>query len=89
MVVQNKEITIYTWDTCPFCHRALALLNDKGLRYEQIKVDGDEAARDEMAKKTKGNRRSVPQVFVAGESIGGCDDLYALNDAGKLDELVS
>lgn len=89
MVVQNKEIVIYTWDTCPFCQRALALLNEKGFSYEQIKVDGDEAARDEMAKNTKGNRRSVPQVFIAGLSIGGCDDLYALNDAGKLDELVS
>ena len=89
MVVQNKEIVIYTWDSCPFCQRALALLNEKGLRYEQIKLDGDEAAREEMSKKTKGNRKSMPQVFIANESIGGCDDLYALNDSGKLDELVA
>lgn len=85
---QTKDIVIYTWDTCPFCQRALALLNEKGLNYEQIKVDGDEAARDEMAKNTKGNRRSVPQIFIANESIGGCDDLFEMNDSGQLDNLV-
>ena len=89
MVVQNKEILIYTWDTCPFCQRALALLNEKSLEYTQIKLDGDEAAREEMSKHTKGNRKSVPQIFISSESIGGCDDLFALNSSGKLDEMIA
>lgn len=85
---QTKTITIYTWDHCPYCRKALGLLNSKGLKYEQIKLDGDEAAREEMSKKTKDNRKSVPQIFIAGESIGGCDDLHALDDSGKLDEML-
>jgi glutaredoxin 3 len=89
MATQTKEITIYTWDTCPFCQRAIALLDKKGYSYKQIKVDGDEAARDEMAKKTKGNRRSVPQVFIDNESIGGCDDLHELEANGKLAEMLA
>ena len=89
MVVQNKEIEIYTWDTCPFCARALELLKQKELKFKQIKVDGNEAAREEMSKKTKGNRKSVPQIFIAGVSIGGCDDLYALEDKGDLDKLLA
>ena len=88
MVVQNKEITIYTWDTCPYCQRALALLNEKGLKYKQIKLDGDEAAREKMSEKTKGNRKSVPQIFIADESVGGCDDLYALDASGKLESML-
>ncbi|MBT6843710.1 MAG: glutaredoxin 3 [Candidatus Melainabacteria bacterium] len=86
---QTKEIKIYTWDQCPFCQKALALLNSKGLKYEQIRLDGDEAARDQMSKTTKGNRKSMPQVFIAGNSIGGCDDLQALDASGELDSLVN
>lgn len=88
-MTQNASVKIYTWDTCPFCQRALALLNSKNISYEQIKVDGDEAARDEMAKHTIGNRRSVPQVFINNQSIGGCDDLHALDASGELDKLIS
>lgn len=86
---QTKDIVIYTWDHCPYCQKALGLLNTKGLNYQQIKIDGDDEAREEMSKKTKGNRKSVPQVFIAGESIGGCDDLHALEASGELDEMVS
>ncbi|MDA0772498.1 MAG: glutaredoxin 3 [Cyanobacteria bacterium] len=86
---QIKEIKIYTWDHCPYCQKALSLLNSKGLKYEQIRIDGDEAARDEMSKTTKGNRKSVPQIFIAGESIGGCDDLHALDASGELESLVN
>ncbi len=85
---QTKDIVIYTWDHCPYCQKALGLLNSKGLNYEQIRIDGDDEARDQMSKKTKGNRKSVPQIFIAGESIGGCDDLHALDALGKLDEMV-
>lgn len=86
---QTAKVVIYTWDTCPFCQRALALLNEKGVNYEQIKLDGDEAAREEMSKKTKDNRKSVPQIFINDVSMGGCDDLYALQDSGELDKLLS
>lgn len=86
---QTKDIVIYTWDHCPYCARALALLQSKGFEYQQIRIDGDEAARDEMSKKTIENRRSVPQIFIGGKSIGGCDDLHALEDSGELDSLVS
>ena len=83
-----KEITIYTWDHCPYCKKALGLLDAKKLQYKQIKLDGDEAAREEMSKHTKGNRKSVPQIFIAGLSIGGCDDLHALEASGELDKLL-
>lgn len=87
-MAKSKDIVIYTWDHCPYCKKALALLNAKGWEYKQIKLDGDEAAREEMSQKTKGNRKSVPQIFIAGESIGGCDDLHALEASGELEKLV-
>lgn len=86
---QTKTITIYTWDHCPYCNKALALLNSKGLRYQQIKLDGDETAREEMSRRTKGNRKSVPQIFIEDQSIGGCDDLHALEASGELDQLLN
>jgi glutaredoxin 3 len=85
---QSASITIYTWDHCPYCRKALGLLDSKGLKYTQIKLDGDEPAREEMSKKTKGNRKSVPQIFIDGVSMGGCDDLHALDADGELDKLV-
>lgn len=89
MVVQNKEILIYTWDHCPYCNKALTLLRSKNLDFKQIKLDGDEAAREELSKTTKGNRKSVPQIFIDGVSIGGCDDLHALAASGELDKVLS
>ncbi|MCE2928221.1 MAG: glutaredoxin 3 [Candidatus Caenarcaniphilales bacterium] len=88
MPQQKTKIEIYTWDHCPFCKKALALLNSKNLEYKQIKLDGDEAARDLMSQKTKGNRKSVPQIFIDNVSMGGCDDLHALAGSGELDKLV-
>jgi glutaredoxin 3 len=85
---QKAKVDIYTWDTCPYCQKALALLNSKNIEFNQIKVDGDEEARDEMAKKTLGNKRSVPQIFIDDKSMGGCDDLHALDASGDLDKLV-
>lgn len=85
---QKAKVEIYTWSMCPFCHAALDLLNGKGLEFEEICIDGDEAAREEMAKKTKGNRRSVPQVFIDGVSLGGYDDISGLERAGELDSLL-
>jgi len=85
----TKEIRIYTWDHCPYCKKAMALLNSKGLKYQQLRLDGDEAAREIMSQTTKGNRKSVPQIFIDGVSIGGCDDLHELEASGDLDRLLS
>jgi glutaredoxin 3 len=82
------KVEIYTWSYCPFCKKAKALLDQKGVEYTEHCMDGDEPARDAMAEKT-GGRRSVPQVFINECHIGGCDDLHALNDAGELDTLLS
>jgi glutaredoxin 3 len=85
---QSAVVKIYTWDHCPYCRKALALLNSKGLNYEQIKLDGDEEARERMSQITKANRKSVPQVFINDVSVGGCDDLHELDASGELDSLV-
>ncbi len=82
-----KAVEIYTWSTCPFCIRAKALLNKKGVDYQEYCIDGDEAARDAMAARTNG-RRSLPQIFINGQHIGGCDDLHALDSRGQLDSLL-
>ena len=78
---------IYTWRVCPFCIRAKALLDRKGVAYTEYAIDGDEAARERMAERA-GGRRSVPQIFVNDELIGGCDDLHALERSGRLDGLL-
>ncbi len=82
------NVEIYTWSTCPFCIRAKALLNKKGVRFAEYCIDGDEAARSKMAERSRG-RRSLPQVFINDQHIGGCDDLHALNAQGTLDTLLS
>ncbi|MGL5080855.1 MAG: glutaredoxin 3 [Microcoleaceae cyanobacterium] len=82
------QIEIYTWSTCPFCIRAKALLNQKGVSFTEYVIDGDENAREKMAQRANG-RRSVPQVFIDDHHIGGCDDLYDLNAQGKLDPLLA
>jgi glutaredoxin 3 len=81
------NVEIYTWSTCPFCIRAKALLDKKGVDYTEYCIDGDEAARSEMSERANG-RRSLPQIFINDQHIGGCDDLYALNSKGKLDPLL-
>ncbi|GAB4378904.1 MAG: glutaredoxin 3 [Elainellaceae cyanobacterium] len=81
------NVEIYTWSMCPFCIRAKALLDKKGVDYTEYCIDGDEAARAEMAERANG-KRSLPQIFIDGQHIGGCDDLHALNARGKLDPLL-
>jgi glutaredoxin 3 len=80
-------VEIYTWRTCPFCIRAKQLLDRKGVAYTEYTIDGDEAARQAMAERAHG-RRTLPQIFIDNKHIGGCDDLYALERAGKLDSLL-
>lgn len=80
------EITIYTTSICPYCDRAKMLLKRKNASYAEIRVDLDPVQRDEMV--ARSNRKTVPQIFINGQHIGGCDDLYALDKAGKLDPLL-
>lgn len=82
------NVEIYTWATCPYCIRAKALLDSKGVQYAEYSIQGDEAARDKMAERT-GGPRSVPQIFIDDKHIGGCDDLHALDDKGELDGLLN
>lgn len=82
------KVEIYTWRTCPFCIRAKALLDKKGVDYIEHSVDGDEAARDKMAARGSDGKRSVPQIFIDDKHIGGCDDLHTLDAKGKLDPLL-
>jgi glutaredoxin 3 len=83
----QPNIEIYTWQSCPFCIRAKALLKSKGVEFTEYSIDGDEQARSTMAKRGDG-RRSVPQIFIDDAHIGGCDDLYDLDAGGKLDALL-
>lgn len=80
-------IEIYTTLTCPYCVRAKKLLESKGHPYREIDVSGDIELRKSMTEKANG-RTSVPQIFIDGSHIGGCDDLYALEKSGNLDPLL-
>ncbi|MBD2328271.1 glutaredoxin 3 [Alkalinema sp. FACHB-956] len=80
-------VEMYTWQTCPYCIRAKLLLRWKGVPFTEYKIDGDGAARVKMAERADG-RRTVPQIFINGQGIGGCDDLYALDRSGQLDQLL-
>ena len=88
--IQDSSITkveIYTWKFCPFCIRAKSLLNEKGVKFTEYSIDGDDEARTKMSERA-GGLRTVPQIFINGISIGGCDDLYELESLNKLDELL-
>lgn len=81
-------ILIYTKTTCPYCVRAKALLAKKGAAFQEIEITDNPALRSEMIEKANG-RTTVPQIFINGRHIGGCDDLHALEDQGKLDALLT
>ncbi len=83
----KANVEFYTWQTCPFCIRAKLLLWWKGVNFTEYKIDGDEAARTKMAERADG-RRSVPQIFINQQHIGGCDDLYQLDKQRQLDSLL-
>ncbi|MFB6275797.1 MAG: glutaredoxin 3 [Halothece sp.] len=83
----QADVEIYTWQTCPFCIRAKLLLGWKGVKFTEYKIDGDEQARNQMAKRANG-QRTVPEIFINNEHIGGCDELYALDKSGELDKLL-
>lgn len=83
-----SQIEIYTTYTCPYCHAAKDLLKRKGVTFSEINVTGDPQARSTMSSRANG-RTSVPQIFIDGRHVGGCDDLYALEEAGELDGLLA
>ena len=81
-----SEVIIYTTATCPYCVNAKELLRRKNIAFEEIRVDLQPELREELIQKT--NRRTVPQIFINGQSIGGFDELYALDKQGQLNQLV-
>lgn len=81
------NVEIYYWKTCPYCIRAKALLDSKGVEYTGYDITGDDEARAKMAERT-GGPKSVPQIFINDQHIGGCDDLHALDAEGELDSLL-
>ena len=82
-----QPVTIYTKSTCGYCARAKSLLTSKNVAFEEISVDGDPARHEEMTKRANGGW-TVPQIFIGDKHVGGCDDLHALERAGKLDPLL-
>jgi glutaredoxin 3 len=85
--MSQPPITLYVTGWCPYCQRAKALLSSKQLVFNEIDVDEDPKLRQEMI--SRSGRRTVPQIFIGERHVGGCDDLYALESAGELDQLVS
>lgn len=83
-----QTVTIYSTPTCPYCVAAKRLLNAKKSEYTDINVAAQPSLRVKMMEKTGGSR-SVPQIFIGGTHVGGCDDLYALESDGKLDALLN
>ena len=83
-----SKVRMYTTQVCPFCIRAKSLLKQRGVEHiEEIRIDLDPGQRDHMMAVT--GRRTVPQIFINGQHIGGSDDLAALEQAGKLDALLA
>ncbi len=82
-----KKVEIYTTNMCPYCSAAKALLQKKGIKYSEIDVSDDPDTRKKMSERA-GGRRSVPQVFIGAEHVGGCDDLHELDAAGGLDKML-
>lgn len=78
------DVTIYTTRFCPYCVRAKRLLDSKQVSYHEIPVDADKEQRQIMMERSQGH--TVPQIFINDQHVGGCDELYALETAGKLDQ---
>jgi len=83
-----QPVEIYTSPFCGFCHAAKRLLTQKGVSYSEIDIRAQPDRKAEMVERANGGR-TVPQIFVGGTHVGGCDELYALERAGKLDVLLA
>lgn len=81
------HVEIYTSPTCGYCHAAKRLLAQKGVSFQEVDVVREPSRRPEMERRS--GRRTVPQVFIDGAHVGGCDDLHALDQAGRLDPLLA
>jgi len=82
-----KKVIIYTTKICPYCIKAKRLLDQKGVVYQELRVDENPELAVEARQKS-GGRKTVPQIFINDFHVGGCDDLYALEQENKLDELL-
>jgi glutaredoxin 3 len=82
------HIIVYSGPNCPFCVRAKALLKKKGAAFEEVDVKADTARFEEMLGRSNG-KRTIPQIFIGAVHVGGCDDLHALDAAGKLDAMLA
>ena len=83
-----NAVEIYTSPLCGFCHAANRLLKEKGVTFSEVNVLAQPGRKAEMIKRANGGR-TVPQIFIGDTHVGGCDDLYALDGAGKLDALLA
>ncbi len=80
------RVTIYTTPFCPYCYRAKSLLKRKGVEFEEIDISSSSTLREAMIARSHGH--TVPQIFIGGRHVGGCDDLHALDAKGELDRLL-
>jgi len=85
--MDQPPVTIYTKSWCPYCQRALALLQRRGIGYRERSLEDGPAVRDEMI--ARSGRRTVPQVFIGDHHVGGSDDLAACEQSGELDRLLA
>ncbi len=82
----SESVVLYTTRYCPYCIRAKQLLSSKGVSFQDIPVDNDPEKRSEMMQKS--GRHTVPQIWIGGTHVGGCDELYELERKGKLDGML-
>lgn len=82
------KVEVYSKSTCPYCKRAKSLFRQKGIDPVEIDVGYESERRQEMIQRSRG-RTTVPQIFIDGQHIGGCDDLFELERVGRLDELLA
>lgn len=83
-----KTVEIYTTSTCPYCLAAKQLLRKKGVPFSEIDVGADPRLREAMTKRAHGSR-TVPQIFIGGTHVGGCDDLHEMEHFGRLDPMLA
>lgn len=79
-------VTVYVSNWCPYCQRAISLLKQKQIVFNEVNVEDDVKFREEMM--ARSNRRTVPQIYIGDKHVGGCDELYALDRSGELDRLI-
>ncbi len=80
------KVVVYSTRVCPYCERAKSLLNRKGVKFKEFKIDQDMSLMQEMVERSK--RRTVPQIFIDDYHVGGYDDMAELDSTGKLDQLL-